>query len=105
MRVYYAPVLARGKLHVVMLGDDFPGETPPGAAKLIAKVRASLNIRFRGDDQPDIVFTDRGQGFYALKSGKITADYAAALRAHDLVPFMGDDASRQPWRPERLDAA
>ena len=69
MRVYYAPVLARGKLHVVMLGDDFPGETPPGAAKLIAKVRASLNIRFRGDDQPDTVFTDRGQGFYALNRG------------------------------------
>ena len=65
-RVYYAPVLARGKLHTVLLGDDFPGEKPEGAAKLVAKVRASLNIRFQSDDQPDIVFTDRGQGFYRL---------------------------------------
>ena len=96
MRVYYAPVLARGKLHVVMLGDDFPGETPAGAAKPVSKVRASLNIRFRGDDQPDTLFTDRGQGFYALKSGRITEDYSHALRAHNLTRFMGDDASRQP---------
>ena len=96
MRVYYAPVLARGKLHTVLLGDDFPGETPAGAAQLVAKVRASLNIRFRGDDQPDVVFTDRGQGFYRLKSGKITPEYATALRENGLTAFMGADASKQP---------
>ena len=79
MRVYYAPVLARGKLHTVLLGDDFPGETPAGAAKLVAKVRASLNVRFKGDDQPVIFFTDRGQGFYTLATGKITPHYANAL--------------------------
>ena len=28
VRVYWAPVLARGKLHVVFLGEDFPGEKP-----------------------------------------------------------------------------
>ena len=96
MRVYYAPVLARGKLHTVLLGDDFPGETPGGAAKLVAKVRASLNIHFKGDDQPDVVFTDRGQGFYALKSAKITDEYATALHENDLTAFMGADASQQP---------
>ena len=54
------------------------------------------NIRFRGDDQLDTRFTDRGQSFYALKSGRITKDYSHALRAHSLTSFMGDDASRQP---------
>ena len=96
LRVYYAPVLARGKLHTVLLGDDFPGETPAGAAKLVAKVRASLNIRFKGSDQPDVVFTDRGQGFYALKNAKITDEYAAALCENGLTAFMGADASQQP---------
>ena len=94
-RVYFAPVLARGKLHTVLLGDDFPGEKPAGATILVAKVRASLNIRFRGD-QPDIVFTERGQGFYRIKSGKITPEYKSALAENNLKAFMGDDASLQP---------
>ena len=96
MRVYYAPVLARGKLHAVLLGDDFPGETPEGAAILVAKVRASLNIRFQSSDQPDVVFTDRGQGFYELKTGNITAHYSNALQEHNLKAFMGNNGSRQP---------
>ena len=72
------------------------GEKPRGAAILVAKVRASLNIRFRGESQPDIVFTDRGQGFYRIKNGKITPEYKSALAEHNLKAFMGDDASQQP---------
>ena len=48
------------------------------------------------DDQPDIVFTDRGQGFFNIQTGKITEEYSEALRAHGLQAFMGTDASRQP---------
>ena len=63
IKVWWAPVLTRGKLHIEMLGESFPGETAEGAAILIQKVRAALNIRFRGDDKPSIVFVDRGAGF------------------------------------------
>ena len=59
-------------------------------------MRASLNIRFRGESQPDIVFTDRGQGFYRIKNGKITPEYKSALAEHNLKAFMGDDGSLQP---------
>ena len=30
IRVYWAPILAMGKLHIATLGEDFPGETPAG---------------------------------------------------------------------------
>ena len=41
-------MLTRGKLHVELLGDNFPGETQEGAAMLVARVRAALNVRFQG---------------------------------------------------------
>ena len=44
VRVYWAPILAMGKFHITALGEDFPGETPAGAAILVAKVRAALNL-------------------------------------------------------------
>ena len=96
LRVYYAPVLTRGKLLVAFLGEDFPGECPPGAAVLIDKVRATLNRHFRGDDKPDVVFTDRGQGFFNIGNGKVTSAYSSALQANGLRAFMGADASRLP---------
>ena len=55
-----------------------------------------MNIRFQSDDQPDILFTDRGQGFYRLTGAKITPEYEKALREHDLTAFMGADGSQQP---------
>ena len=44
----------RGKLHLVLLGSSFPGETPAGAAQLVWKVRAAMNIRFQSGDQPGV---------------------------------------------------
>ena len=56
---------------------------------LAAKLRSAINVRFHGDDKPDIVCTDRGRGFYVPKTGKITALYAGALREHDLFEEFG----------------
>ena len=81
---------------MAFLGEDFPGECPAGAAVLIDKVRATLNRHFRGDDKPDVVFTDRGQGFFNIGNGKVTSAYSSALQANGLRAFMGADASRQP---------
>ena len=63
---------------------------------MVAKVRSAINIHFHGADKPDVVFTDRGRGFFVPRTGKITLPYAAALREHALRAFMGQDASRQP---------
>lgn len=96
VRVWWAPVLTRGKFHVEILGHDFPGENPAGAAVLAARVRTALNIRFQGSTPPGIVFTDRGQGFFHINGGRITPEYKAALRANGLKAFNGDNAATQP---------
>ena len=47
-RVFWVPVLCRGKLHVSQLPDDFPGDRPEGAEAFVKAVRAALNMRFSG---------------------------------------------------------
>ena len=96
VRVWWAPVLSRGKLHIEVLGNDFPGEKPEGAAILVAKVRKALNVRFQGSDAPDILFVDRGQGFYRTRGGKITPEFKDALAEHGLRAYYGDNAAVQP---------
>ena len=96
IRVWWVPVLARGKLHLELLGDEFPGENAQGAAILAAKVRAVLNIRVQGSTAPRVLFTDRGRGFYHQVNGSITKEYKAALDAHSLRAYYGDNASAQP---------
>jgi hypothetical protein len=90
------PTLVRGKLHLELLPVDFPGETGEGAALLVEKVRAALNVRFPQGPKPRMLFVDRGKGFYARSTAKITPPFKAALRQHHLTAFMGDDAGAQP---------
>ena len=45
-RVWWAPILTRGKLHVVTFDESFPGEEPQGVAKLVPKLLAAVNVRF-----------------------------------------------------------
>jgi len=101
-RFWWAPVLMKGKLHVVVLGEDFPGESPEGAAILVSKVRSAVNLRFpNDDDKPDTFFTDKGRGFYSGTS-KICHKYRDALAEHDFKAFCGDDASHQPGNLQEL---
>ena len=96
VKVWFVPILTRGKLHIEALPASFPGETEEGAAEMVNKVRAALNIRFQGSTAPKILFTDRGNGFYDSSTGNITASYKEALRANGLKAFFGDNASVQP---------
>ena len=96
-KIYWAPILTRGKLHIEVLGEKFPGEKVEGIAHFITKVRHAVNARFKSDDQPSILFTDRGQGFYVL-NGHITGEYQAALQEHSFTAFAGDNASTQPGK-------
>ena len=97
-RVYWLPVLVRGKLHVEALPEGFPGETPEGAATLVEKLPGVLARRFPNASQPKVVMTDRGPGFFDAATGKITAEYKAALDAAGLRPFQGECAVDQPGR-------
>ena len=87
IRVYWAPVLCRGKVHLEILGDKFPGETAEGASQLVAKVRKAVNIRFQGDDKPVTIFTDKGRGFFDGRTGAITKEYKEALARHDFKAY------------------
>jgi len=46
VKVYWAPVVTRGKLHIIFLGSGFPGESTEGVEVLVPKVKTALNIRF-----------------------------------------------------------
>ena len=97
IRIWWAPVLTQGKLHVAVFDDGFPGETGEGAALLVEKVRAAINVRCQAASrQPKHIFVDRGKGFYAPASGQITAKYSTALAEYEFVPMMGQNARLQP---------
>ena len=97
-RVWWLPILTRGRLHIEMLPADFPGDKPEGAEVFVNKVRVGLNLRFQGSTPPAVLFTDRGAGFYNPGTGIITAEYKSALAAAGLKAFMKDDASVQPGK-------
>jgi hypothetical protein len=61
-RVWWAPVLTRGRLHIEVLPEDFAGDTPAGVAVLVSKLGGVLKQRFPSSALPRVVFTDRGRG-------------------------------------------
>ena len=101
IRVWWAPVLARGKLHIEIFDEDFPGEVPAGGVLLVEKVRAALNIRFR-TDAPSVLYVDRGRVFYHPGTGKIVPSFKQALHDNELRAFWGDDAFAQPGNLQEL---
>ena len=70
----------RGKTHVEVFGDDFPGENPEGAALFGEKLPGIIAMRAQrsSKQKPRVVFSDRGKGFYA-PNGYITHKWSAAL--------------------------
>ena len=98
-----APILMRGKLHVEVFDSEFPGEEEAGARLLVARVRSAVNVRFKGNvAQPDILWTDRGKGFYRPNDACITGGFKSALREHHLKAIHGDDASAQPGKLQEV---
>ena len=103
IRIWWAPILTRGKLHIEVFDATFAGECEAGATALVAKVRAAVNVRFQGGaTQPDTLWTDRGKGFYFTGNGHITGAYKQALRDHSFKAALGDDASVQPGNLQEL---
>ena len=96
MRLYWIPVLSRGVLHVEYVGQACSGDVVESMEVFVQKVRSAINIRFRGEDKPGIVFTDRGGGFYDTATGYMTNEYRDALASNGLTAFAGEDARIQP---------
>lgn len=95
--------MMRGKLHVEVLDRGFPGECPEGVPAVVAKVRNSINKRFQADAlKPDNVMVDRGRGFHNPGTGRITPEYAQALRDQELKNVIGTDAAKQPGHMQEI---
>ena len=97
IKVWWIPIFTRGKLHIEIIGQHFPGDKAKGVFQLITKVRHAVNARCKGDDQPSILFTDRGPSFYTL-NGHMTKEYKKALQEHSFTAFAGENASTQPGK-------
>ena len=102
MSIILAKVLTRGKLHIEVMPEDFPGETPEGAAVLVSKLGHALRQRFPGASLPRVIFTDRGKGFFRTSNGKITPEYETAFEEGGFRAFWGQDASKQPGTLQEL---
>ena len=96
IRVWWAPILSRGKLHIEILGTEFPGENEDGASILVDHLRTAVDRRFPGASQPEILFVDRGQGFHEKNHGKITQPFKEALQRNRFKAYYGDNAKAQP---------
>ena len=88
--------MVRGKLHVDLLPEDFPGESAEGAAIMVGQLPRAVQARFPNSPKPKIIMTDRGRGFFNPGTGHITPEYDAALKAHGLRAFQGQSAADQP---------
>ena len=94
--MWWAPILTQGKLHVEILGTEFPGEASADARLVAAAMRKALNIRIQNTHAPKTLFVDRGLGFWATNSSKITGGFKAALQENNLKTYYRDDAGQQP---------
>ena len=60
LKVWWIPVLARGRLHLDVIPHDFPGECPEAAEAFVDKVAAIVNVRFPNEAKPRVVMSGRG---------------------------------------------
>jgi hypothetical protein len=101
LRWWWMPLLMRGKLHIELLPEDFPGECAAGARVAVSKIPAALSRRFRSEAKPRIVMTDKGKGFYH-GTGRITDEYKTVLSDCGLRPLMGESNTVQPGDCQEL---
>ena len=102
-KVWWAPILTRGKLHVVTFDDTFPGEEPAAATVLVPQLLVAVNKRFpNAGRKPSWVFVDRGKGFYNPGNGRITPEFQKALKDSGFKAFWGDNASAQPGHMQEV---
>lgn len=96
LKVWWFVVLAQGKVHVEVLGDKWK-QNGEGQALMVSRLPHIL-ASLLGDTaaKPDVVFTDRGPGFYHPSTGNICPEYLSALSAYGFRPWAGDQSKWQP---------
>ena len=95
-KVWWFIVLAQGKVHVEVMPPGWT-QNGDGQAQLVSLLPAILR-RMLGDQSfiPDVVFTDRGPGFFHPSTGTICPEYVGSLEAHGFKAWAGDHSKWQP---------
>ena len=95
-RVWWFIVLARGKVGVMVMDDDW-AQTGEGMADFVSKLAPFLKKMLGADARlPRILCSDRGPGLYQTSTGHIVEAYRQATAKNGFRTFAGSDASRQP---------
>ena len=95
-KVWWFIVLARGKVHVEVMGGSFK-QTGVDMATMVGRLPKILRNMVGPDAAlPRIVMSDRGPGFFNNMTGHIVRAYGEALVDNGFRPFAGEDASNQP---------
>ena len=73
------------------------GSIGEGQAYMVSLLPGILRSMFGATCKiPDVIFTDRGPGFFHPSTGTICPEYAAALHAHGFTAWAGDHSKWQP---------
>ena len=91
-KVWWFLVLARGKVHIHVVGKGWQ-QDPAGQAQMVEALPKVLKKMLGAGPHPDVVFTDRGPGFYHPSSGTICPDYYSALEKHGFKPWQASRPS------------
>ena len=95
-KVWWFMVLAQGKVHIHVVGKDWH-QGPEGQADMVGALPKVLKKMLgAAASLPDVVFTDRGPGFYHPSTGNICPQYHEALQAHGFEPWAGENSKWQP---------
>ena len=95
-KVWWFMVLARGKVHVDVVGGAFK-QTGQDMASMVKRLPKMLH-KMLGQKAalPRVIMTDRGPGFYNNMTGQVVRAYGEGLAEHGFRPFAGENASEQP---------
>jgi hypothetical protein len=94
-RIWWYIFLTQGKVHVEVLPDGWSQWN--GQADVVAMLpRILKKMLGRDATHPDVIFTDRGPGYYHPSSGTINSEYLAALTEHGFTPWAGEHSKWQP---------
>ena len=95
-KVWWCIVVAKGKVHVEVMPPGW-AQSGDGQAQMVPLLPGILD-HMLGEDcrHPDVLFTDRGPGFYHPSTCTICPEYVAALQAHGFKAWAGDHSKWQP---------
>ena len=98
-RVWYFVAMARGVYAAhAFVGKAYHAETQALAADCVSRLPSMLTKMLGNVRKPNVIFSDRGPGFYHRRYGSVTPDYDEARAAHGFQLWAGTNSKEGPHR-------